>query len=573
MIKRLILSLLILLQTIKIYSQEFPQNDFKSPIGGKMQISGNFGELRENHFHSGMDVRTIALPKGEIFAIADGYVSRINISAWGYGNSIYITHPNGYKSVYAHLEKFNETISQFIENKQYAREEFALNLYPNPDELPIKQGDMIAIAGNTGYSFGEHLHFEIRDTETDEPYNPFLFGWNILDNIEPEIYKVAIYPLDDTSFVDGKNAKKIISVLGNNGKYYISENNIEVYGNIYFGIEANDYLNNVDSKNAVYSVKLFIDNELYYYHFINKFSFFESRYINSLIDYEENINSKLKIQRSYVAPNNKLPIYKDVINSGVFVFNDNKVHEIKYLISDIDSNVSTLIFKVKSVSEIDKTIKYKNIKTDYTMLMSYNCENYYISDNLRITIPKNCLYENLYFNYNKTESKTSQYSEIHNIHNDKTPLHNPLIISINAEKIPEKLLSKAIIAKKDSKNKITSLGGKYINGFITSKSKTFGTFYILLDTIVPTILPLNISDGKNMSTETSIKFKVTDNISDIQTYDGYVDDKWILFKYDGKNDLIYYDFDKKVEKGEHFLKFIVLDERGNENVFTAKFTK
>ncbi len=552
-----------------LFSQTYPQNDFISPVGDKMLISGDFGEIRSNHFHSGVDFRTRVNPKGEIFAVADGYVSRINVSAWGYGNAVYITHNNGYKSVYGHLEYFNQTITEYLETKQYARQEFALNLYPNPDELPVKQGEFIGRAGNTGYSFGEHLHFEIRDSRTDEPINPLLFGWNIADDKKPEFRNLAIYPLDDSSFVAGKNAKKIIKTQGANGKFVPQENNIVVSGNIIFGIEAYDYFSNIESENGVYSVRLYKNNELIYQHFVNKFSFFESRYINTFIDYQESITSGLKIQRSYIAPNNKLNFYQNTKNAGVCVFTNDSIYEMKYVISDIKGNESELTFKVKSIANIKA--KYEYIKNDYTMLMNCKTDNYYISDDLRLTVHRNSLYENLYFYYSHKSSKDTEYSDIHYIHNSKTPLHMPMTISIDASKVPQDKINKAIIVTKNSKNEIESIGGKYMNGFITAKSKNFGLFYITLDTTPPIVTPLNISEKKDMTGEKNIKFKVTDNMKKIDDYSGYIDSTWFLFKYDGKNDLIYYDIDHRLSTGKHVLKFVATDACGNETVYKTNF--
>jgi len=570
--KKILLTFFYILIYSILYSQDtiYPTTYFISPVGKNMLVSGNFAELRLNHYHSGIDLRTKGAIGEEIYAAADGYVSRINISPWGYGNALYITHPNGYKTVYGHLNNFSETIKEYAESKQYALEQFAVNLYLGKEDLVVKQGDVIGYSGNTGRSYGPHLHFEIRETENDEPYNPFLFFTKVLDNIKPEIFTLAIYPFNDTSFVDKTNAKKIISVAGSNGKYTISNNDIEVYGKIIFGVEAYDYLNSVGNRNAVYSIDLYVDDTLIYSHKMDKFLFSESRFINSMVDYKERITSEKRIQRSYIAPNNLLNSYTFSKDKGIFTFTDDKKHQIKYIIKDIKGNSSELKFSVKSVSEISSTIKYKNIKTDYTMLMPYNVDNYYITNDLRISVYKKCLYENLYFYYSKTKSD-SKYSDIHNIHNQYTPLHSSMTISINAEKVPEKYIDKAIIARKNDDDEISNCGGKNINGFITAKSNKFGSFYILVDTVAPVIKAVNISKGVKKTSGDLISFKVTDNLSGLETYDGYIDNKWILFKFDGKNDLVYYECDKNITKGEHNLIFIVKDERGNQNTFSTTF--
>lgn len=570
--QKLLLLILLLFNSLLINSQApvIDEVDFISPVDLPMYVSGNFAELRPNHFHSGVDIRTNGEVGKNIYAVADGYVSRINISPWGFGNAVYINHPNGYKTVYAHLNEFSDVIKKYAEDKQYELELFSVNLYPSPDELTVKQGDIIGYSGNTGRSYGPHLHFEIRNIDGDEPVNPLLFYPTVVDNLKPEILTLGIYPFTDTSFVNGKNEKKILTVKGSSGKYYISDE-IEVYGKIVFGIETYDYLNYVGSKNAVYSIDYYIDDSLYYSHEINKFSFYESRYVNSMVDFEERNTSGKRIQRSYIAPNNKLNVYTFSKNRGIYSFTDDEKHQIKYIVKDIKGNKSELSFTVKSVSEIDESLKYDNIKTDYSMLMSYDKENYYITDDIRITVPKNCLYETIFFYYNKyTSIATSKYSDIHQIHEEYTPLQNSMTVSINASQVPEKYIDKAIIVRKNSDD-VISCGGKYMRDFITAKSNKFGSFYILVDTVVPKIKPVDIYEGAKKSKADLISFKVTDNLSGIENYNGYVDEKWVLFKYDGKNDLIFYKIDEKITKGKHNLKFIVEDERGNESEYSAIF--
>ena len=554
-----------------IFSQtSYPKNYFRSPMGIPIYVSGNFGELRSNHFHSGIDIRTEGREGLNLYAIADGYVSRIKVSAWGYGFAVYITHPNGYKSVYGHLSKYNSEISKYVEEKQYESETFAMNLYPNPDELPVKKGDIIGLSGNSGHSFGAHLHFEIRDSKKDEPINPLLFGFKVKDNIKPVIKTLAIYPENDTSFIDNRNSKKLFSVSGGNGKFYVNQT-VKVHGSIFFGIEAYDYLNFVNSRNAVSTVKLYVDDTLYYEHNIERFSFWDGRYINSLIDYYERITSGKRIQRSYIDPNNSLNIYKFTKNRGAVIFKDDKIHSVKYIVEDCYGNVASLKFKVQSVTDIDKKIKYSNIPTDYQMLMSYKVENLFIKDDIRITVHKHCLYKNLYFKFNSEETYRSNYSELYTVHNEYTALHYPITISINGEKVPENLRDKALIVRIDRKGRTNSHGGRWLNGFLTIKTKTFGQFYIATDETAPKITPINISDKRNMGSQKSIKFKVTDNLSGINTYNGYIDGKWVLFQCDGKNSLFFYEFDERVGKGKHELVFKVTDNYNNISEYKATF--
>ncbi len=567
MYKKIFITILFTILYLSTFCQvDYPQNYFRSPFDIKLYMSGSFGELRSNHFHSGIDIRTQGVEGKKLFAIADGYISRINISAWGYGYALYITHSNGYISVYGHMQKYNDAIEKYVKEKQYERQEFAMNLYPNPDEFPLNKGDFIGLSGNSGYSFGPHLHFEIRNKD-DEPIDPLLFGFSILDNVKPKFKKLAIYPANDSCYVNKQNKKKIIDVSGSNGKYRISQI-IKVQGSIYFGIEAYDYLNFVGSQNAVNEVQLFVDDVLYYHHKLESFSFYNSRAINSLVDYKERITSSSRIQRAYIEPNNKLSIYKHSKNNGVVIFNDNNTHDVKYVIKDSHGNKSVLEFTVKSV------LKEKNkekIPLDYQMLMSYKNENIFMKDEIRIMIHKHCLFDNLYFTLDSKPIVRGIYSDIYIVHNEFTPLNRKITISIDGKKVPDSLKQKAIIMRKDFKGKRYSEGGRWLNGFLTIKSKYFGKFYITTDETSPVIKAINIHKNARMGNLKTIEFKVIDNLSGIKEYNGFVDGEWILFKYEGKNNRIYYDFDDRIGKGKHKLLFQVTDAVGNMAEFETDF--
>ncbi len=571
MYKKTLFFLIAILFSSQIFSQSnYPTDEFCPPLDIKLYLSGSFAELRSNHFHSGVDIRTQGVEGKNIISIYDGYVSRIKISPWGFGNALYITHTNGYSSVYAHLQQFSPEIAQYIEDKQYKRQEFAMNLYPNPDKFPVKKGEIVAISGNSGRSFGPHLHFEIRNKD-DEPVDPMLFGFDIKDDIKPEFKKLAIYPADDTSFVDNRNYKKILTVSGSNGRFSCSQI-VKVHGSIYFGLEAFDHLNNVGSRNAICEVELYVDDNQVYHHKIETFSFYDDKYINSFVDYRERLAGS-RIQRSYVEPNNKLPFYKYVKNRGVVVFNDNKIHKLKYIIKDTYGNTSTLNFKVQSRPDIDKNIKYKNIPTDYKMLMSYKNENIFMKDEIRIMIHKHCLYDNLYFKFSSNSTPRGAYSKIYSVHNEFTPLHRPITVSIDGKKVPDRLHDKALIVRVDRKGKKHSAGGRWINGFISAKTRYFGKFYIATDQTAPIIRAVNISKNANMSSRKTIEFKVYDNLAGINEYNGYIDGEWVLFKYDGKSGKFHHEFDHRVAKGKHKLVFEVSDKVGNVAKYEVDFYK
>ncbi len=473
-----------LLVTLNLTSQDkYPQNFFISPIGIDIKLSGTFGELRSDHFHSGMDIRTNEEEGYRIYAIADGYVSRIKVSSGGYGNALYITHPNGFVSVYGHLQKYNEAIGEYVKNEQYRRESFELDLYPKKGLLNVMQGEVVGLSGNSGRSGGPHLHFEIRDEATQKPINPLLFGYKVKDITPPVINLLKVYPSDEHTLIENKN-KDFEFYTQNNGKAYslVKKDTIRISGMAYFGINTYDPFNSGNNKNGVYSIQLFVDSDLVYEHDVETFSFDETRYINSLIDYKEYKLKKRRVQKSYVQPNNHLSIYGQVENNGVIEFSENSAHKIKYIVSDIAGNIATLSFIVKGKKQHLKLEKNPEKKGE---LFSYNSSNTFTTDGLYLDVPGRALYDSFYFEYNVSSPVKGSFSPVHHLHHDYVPLHKRCDLRIKADSLPSMLNGKALIARIDEKNELNSEGGEWIDGFIQTRIRDFGKYCIVVDTIPP----------------------------------------------------------------------------------------
>ena len=264
---------------------DYKMVDFRSPLGIPLILSGNFAELRFNHFHTGLDIKTNGSENYRIYSVDTGFVSRINISHWGYGKAIYVDHPSGYTSVYAHLSRFPSKIESYLRKKQFELEKETVTLYPNSDDLKVSRGEVIAYSGNTGGSSGPHLHFEIRETESEKPVNPMLFNFDIEDNLSPTIYHVKFYPIKN-ALINGSANEKLIKVVGDNNNYTI-QNSVSASGLIGLGIHAIDKLNGASNKCGVYRISLFLDDELIFEQVMNKLDFNTKRYINAHKDYNE----------------------------------------------------------------------------------------------------------------------------------------------------------------------------------------------------------------------------------------------------------------------------------------------
>jgi murein DD-endopeptidase MepM/ murein hydrolase activator NlpD len=550
----------------------YPKNYFRNPLDIPISLAGSFGELRPNHFHSGIDIRTNSQENLPVYAVADGYVARIRVSANGFGNALYINHPNGYTSVYGHLNSYNPIIAAYLKKIQYAKESFEVDLFPQAHEMPVKKGDVVALSGNTGGSGGPHLHFEIRDTKTEVTINPYLFGYEIEDHVPPTIQLVKLYPLTNTSAINGQNLSTAFLVKGKAGKYSLSSSKpILLHGNVVMGIVTFDSQTSAMEKNGVYSIEIKMDGKRYYYHEMDKFGFNETRGINSHIDYEERMKSKSAIQKCCVAPNNPLSIYRNLVNKGILNFQDDKLHAIDYVVKDVAGNTSLLSFNVQSTTSLPSQFNACK-KPSCQAIFHYGKENVFKTPEVEVTIPAYGLYDSLYFEYSKTPKINGTLSAVHHVHNKYTPV-NSFDLAIKPEVLSDNLKGKALIVLVDDSGRKSSQGGSYKNGFVSTKLKNFGNYAVAIDTIPPSINPVNISDKKDLSKSHFIRFKITDNLSGVKSYRCTVDGKWILMELDGKSSNLTYTFDEHVQKGTHELKLVVADLKNNEKEFKCEFKR
>lgn len=548
-------------------NSKYPLVDFRSPLDiAPPALAGSFGELRANHFHSGIDFRTNQRQGYPVYAIADGYISRLRVQNSGFGLALYINHPNGYTSVYGHLQRFSPKIAQQVKSIQYQKKSYEIDEFPNSLLIPVHKGEVIAYSGNTGSSGGPHLHFEIRDTRTEATINPQLFGIDIPDNIPPVIYSMYVYRLNKKPFNEF-TPKQYFQVLGGPGNYRLnSVNTINLSGEVGFGIVTTDRHNGASGLNGVYSIELELDGGLVYVSSLEKFEFENSKGINSHIDYPTYLNTRRSIQKSFVDPGNPLKIYSNLVNNGRIEFTDGKLHQLKYTITDSRGNKSTLAFQVQA----DNKAMINSPETPTGEIFSYATTNEFINPDVKVILPKGTLYNDLNFIYKKLPKPASNaYSAIHQIHNKFTPLHTGFQLGIKADSTLNKYTDKAIIVNTGG----ASQGGAFEDGYVKTIPKSFGSFFITVDTIPPSVIPVNISNGKRMTGISKMTFKIRDNLSGIKSFNGYIDGRWVLMEFDTKTASLWHTFDDSTSPGKHTLELIVSDMKDNNRNYSITFYK
>lgn len=567
MIKKLCTAFIIILFSLNLNAQQYSQNDFIAPLGIPLFLSGTFGELRSNHLHSGIDIKTNGKQGLSVHAVADGYVSRIKVSPYGYGNAIYITHPSGFTSVYGHLKSFSGNMATYIRQLQYNQKSFALDIYPSKDKFIVAQKEVIGYSGNTGGSAGPHLHFEIRETESEKPVNPLLFGFDIQDNISPVIAQLAVYTFNRHTR-DFEKSLLYVENKDNRAKLVAKSDTLLLSAGMSgFGIIAFDRLNGANNKNGLYDVQLILDNEPAYHFNFEKFSFDESRYVNALIDYCHYKTKKARIQQLFKLPGNLFSIIRSD-KTGFIKLTYEKAHQIEIRVADAYGNQKTLRFFIKAK-------KKGTAETEPNgQIMPYDRQNKFVNPEIKLTIPSFGIYDTIDFQYqNRPANNRSIFSLIHQVHQPCTPVHFAFDLAIKSHNLPERLIDKAVIVNKKQNGRIYSIGGLYDTGWVFCSPRSFGVFYITIDTAKPSIKLLSKSYKEQIRTTGVIRFSIRDNLSGIKSYNAYVDGQWVLAGFDGKTATLSIEIPISISLGEHSLKLIVMDKKNNQNVFQSKIYK
>lgn len=534
----------------------------RKPMDHPILLSGNFGELRSNHFHSGIDFKTQGVEGKPVHSVQEGYVSRISVSPWGYGNGLYITHPDGTTTVYGHLQKFSKKIADYVKEKQYGQESFTVNLMPGPDELPVAEGEVVALSGNTGSSGGPHLHFEVRDTQTEEPMDPIEYYKDLIqDTRPPQIQGIMIYPMPGKGVVNGSRRKlELKPVTAKNGRQTLT-GKIEAWGEIGLALKGYDYMDNTTNIYGIKHITLTADSQVIFRSDLSRYAFSETRYINSFTDYEEWKERRSFYMKSFVEPGNRLRFIESP-NRGILTIDEPRTYHLTYRVADAFGNTTQLSIWIEG-----KEQPVPAIDTDGTELFHWWSDNRFGAKGIRMTIPKGNLYDDLYFRYSAKEDSVTQRIT-HTLHNKPVALHKSAQLSL---RLPVDTLENkqqyGIIRLQ--KGRRSWAGGVYRNGWIDADIKELGTYTTGQDIVPPTITPLNPATWVSKQ---AISLRLSDNLSGVQTYRGEIDGQFVLFEMNSKS-VITYRFDKqRLKKGKHTLKLTVTDACGNQSTYAYPFT-
>ena len=545
-----------------VFSQvNYPKDYFCPPLDIPMQLSGNFGELRPNHFHAGFDLKTQQKEGLDVHAVADGYISRIKISTFGNGKTIYITHSNGYTSVYGHLQRASDSIENFIKKEQYKEQSFEIERYLKPGELVVKKGQIIALSGNTGASEGPHLHFEFRDNITENIINPMLFGFDkfMKDTKKPIVFNIYAYPIGEESIVNQSKRPLLLNlVLQKDGTYLADK--VVANGKVGFGINTFDYDDVSFNKNGVYKVQSFCNGTPIFGYQFDTYSFDEMRYVNALIDYSMYKKTQQRVQKLFMILPYNLSFIKSDASNGVIAAQPNLTEQYRIEVSDFYGNRTQVTIPI--VNDNLPVIIAKEPVSKYRVKAKN--ESNFSKENMSVFFPANTFYED--FNLNFDVKNDTLF-----LHTDIVPAHTNFTIEIEDHKFSETQKDKLFIGSLGS----SKIGYNYTfrkGDVFSTKVKTLGKYALVLDVIPPKISIAKPIQGKWLTNNKFIQFTIADDLSGIKSYNGYLNGKWILFEYDNKTKKITHNFsDGIVAEGANELKIIVVDNCGNSTIFETQF--
>jgi len=533
---------------------------FTSPVNIPVSLAGNFGECRPNHFHSGLDVRTEQRENVNLYAIDGGYVSKITMSHKGFGTCIYVSHPSGYTSVYAHCNRFYKLIGAYLKKKQYEQEKWDVALQFPPHLFPVKKGQFIAKSGNTGSSHAPHLHMEIRETKTDKTLNGLLFYKKMQDKKKPIINRLAIYDGNQSIYEQEPQIVRAIK----NGDHDVPTKNVIIINSskVYFGIQANDYMEN-SLRLGVFRMKLIVDGKTLFGWELNRISYDETRYMNAIGDFKTRMTKGFWLQLCHKLPNDQLEIYRSgTQDNGLVDVSDGQLHDVVIRVYDVKGNKKDIKFQVQG-NENQWPKKQGEHYFEAGKKASFS------SDKIKFNLAENLLYDNLNFKGIAANSDLP-YSYLYKVHAANVPVHDFFDLKLKPKKvIPENRQSKVAVlfSPADDMEDAIGMPASYEDGWVVVPVRQFGNYQITTDVQAPAIIPY-FKNGQKVSKGMRLKFGAEDNLTELKEVRMEVDGKWLCCSRRKNN--YYYKVDEHFPLGQHTVQIKAVD--GNDNTSVQKFT-
>lgn len=546
----------------------YPKGYFRNPVAHSMTLAGNFGELRPNHFHAGLDIKgTIGEP---VYASADGYVSKIQVLPRGYGKIVYVTHSNGFTSAYAHLDHFSENLEKLVFAEEKEKESFECVITPAAGSIRVYKGDVIAYLGMTGTTYGPHLHFEIRDTKTGEAINPMVFGFetDLQDHIAPTLTYLKVYETNQEGFAARSSSFRVQKLVENEFKIDAETDTIQVNTDyVGFAVKSFDQADGSANLFGLYGLEVYDNNEIIYSFDMERFQYDDNRAVNAHIDYSERTKNNSYLHRCFKLPGNPLEIYRDLKNNGLIQLKPGqKPHRVEIIARDFYGNYSKVSFFVR---RNESTVL--NNFGKYPYYMPHNEDHIVRQEKFEIDFPFYAFYEPQFLTYYTIPPATTEMmSDIVNVHRKGVPVTDQYALRIKPDRLPKELKDKAVIVE-CSATKPFALQTKWREDWLEARPRDFGKYTVMVDTIPPKISSVDLKPV--MKGQDGFQLKITDKITGISRCIPKIDGRWILMEYDAKNSLFKHHFETPSDGKQHDLEVVVSDRVGNVKVYRTSYLR
>jgi hypothetical protein len=577
---------------ISLVAQPVKKDVFKSPLKVPLFITAGFGELRPDHFHSGIDFSTYGKTQ-EVVAVEQGYVSRIKVSTTGYGKAVYINHPNGLTTVYGHLSAFNDTLNALVRNLQERGREYELDVLLDSSQFPVQCLENIGYTGSSGSSTAPHLHFEVRDQHSENTMNPLNYGFMPADKTAPDIRAVSIFPkpgLGSVNQLDNPvHLPLVVNKKSRKKSLPVKQKIPVVSGWVGFGFQGGDVIGKQKNLSGIYQIKLLVDSTLVFHCRFDEFSFYETRCINAYLDYPARKRGGKKIQKCIVPPNNLIGIYKEHHSNGYFYFSEDKFYTITYLLADLNGNQTKFEMRLKGKKpqafESRKQEIPGHIPVIPGMAKTLSLKGF------EAIIGTESLFDTVQLKLKRTVLAQS-FSDNFELGNSFIPINRPINIRIKPFNFPDSLRNKLLIVRREG-TQISALPSNWKGDYLEASSNIFGSFKVEADTVAPKITykpaVVKSKKGKKSSKSKSkkpaepilkvleasglIRFSITDKLAGVAGFDATLNDKWILLQPGTAKSEWIYRFPDTLTAGEYVLSINASDLSGNRSHYTLKFTK
>lgn len=553
MVKRFFGFFFLIIVFLNARAQTYPQNYFRHPLDIPMQLVANFGEIRPNHWHMGLDIRTQHKVNLPVHAAADGYIAKVLVEPGGFGQAIYINHPNGYTTLYGHLNEFFPALAQYVKSQQYAKQSWAVSLVLPPSLFPVKKGDVIALSGSTGASEGPHVHFEIRDTKTDKCLNPLLFKFPLPDAVAPTIYRLAMYDRNKSTY---NQLPQFVGLKNNGNTYTLSSSNILRVGSdkISFAIGTYDRFTGTANHCGIYCAEMFVDEKPVSQFVLDNIGYDETRYINAQVDYPYRTRGGEALQHITPLPGAKNTAYHLFNADGILQLKDGLVHDVKIEVLDANKNTTTLKFQV----QYDEGLSKAYVSGNGQKFLPNNV-NVFEQNDFELFTTEASIYDTLDVAYNNTSvATTNAASALHSFLSAAIPVHDSITVRIKPLMNLSEDEKNKIVIKNISGSKTFVQKAQWQNGWLAAKFRQFGTYQAFIDNEPPTVN----APPSNLTKASRLVFTPKDNFNTIKSFTAEVDGQWLCFSNDKGRTWIY-NFDEHFPRGEHTLKLTIEDEAGN----------